>query len=150
MWRGANCRIENNTIIRRKKNVNDWGVFNITQANGRNLIKNNIVVVENDIVIFNLGKNGTARPNNIIENNLYYAASGDLDIGLEGPGEPHIIADPQFKNYQRGDEASDFSITAGSPARNKGLDLFYKTDFIKTSIPQENVPDIGAFEYKPE
>ena len=149
MWRGANCRIENNTIIRRKKNANDWGVFNITQVNGKNHIKNNIVVVENDIVIFNLGKNGTAQPYNIIENNLYYAASGDLNIGLEGPGEPHIIANPLFKDYGKGENASDFSITAGSPARNKGIDLGYKTDFIQTSIPQEETPDIGAFEYKP-
>jgi len=149
MWRGANCRIENNTIIRRKKNANDWGVFNITQANGKNQIKNNIVVVERDIVIFNLGKNGTSRPYNIIENNLYYAASGALNIGLEGPGEPFIIGDPLFKNYQRGEEASDFSITAGSPAHNKGIDLGYMLDFINTAIPQENVPDIGAFEYKP-
>jgi hypothetical protein len=148
LWRGANCRIENNTIIRRKKNANDWGVFNITQSNGKNLIKNNIVVVEQDIVIFNLGKNGTSTPYNIIENNLYFAAAGIFDIGKEGPGQSSIIADPLFKNYQRGEEASDFSITAGSPARNKGLDLGYKTDFINTPIPQEGTPDMGAFEYK--
>ena len=149
MWRGANCRIENNTIIRRKKNANDWGVFNITQASGRNHIKNNIVVVEQDIVIHNFGRLGNAQPYNIVENNLYYAASGELNIGRDGPGQSPIFADPLFKNYQKGNEASDFSITAGSPARNKGLDLGYKTDFIKTSVPQENIPDIGAFEYKP-
>ena len=148
MWRGANCRIENNTIIRRKKNVNDWGVFNITQAVSKNLIRNNIVVVEQDIVIFNFGKNGTAQPQNIVENNLYYAASGAFEIGRDGPGLSPIIDDPQFTNYKRGTEATDFSITTGSPARNKGLDLGYKTDFIETSIPQENIPDIGAFEYK--
>jgi len=149
MWRGANCRIENNTIIRRKKNANDWGVFNITQLNAKNLIRNNIVVVENDIVIFNVGKNGTAQPANIIENNLYYAASGNLNMGKEGPGEPYIIADPLFKNYQKGEDASDFSITVGSPARNKGIDLGYMLDFINTAVPQENISDIGAFEYKP-
>jgi len=149
LWRGANFRIENNTIIRRKKNANDWGVFNITQRDGKNLIRNNIVVVENDIVIFNLGRLGTSQPANIIENNLYFAASGALNMGLEGPGESFIIADPLFTNYQRGESASDFSITAASPARNRGMDLGYATDFIKTSIPQENIPDMGAFEYKP-
>ncbi|MDR2057885.1 MAG: hypothetical protein LBP83_06330 [Dysgonamonadaceae bacterium] len=148
LWRSANFRIENNTIIRRKKNVNDWGVFNITQFNAKNLIRNNIVVVENDIVIFNVGKNGTAQPANIIENNLYYAASGTLNIGKEGPGESCVIADPQFKNYIKGENTADFSITAESPARNKGIDLGYKFDFINTYIPQENIPDIGAFEYK--
>jgi len=150
MWRGANCRIENNTIIRRKKNVNDWGVFNITQNNSKNKIRNNIVVVENDIVIYNVGKNGTAQPANIISNNLYFAASGNLNMGKEGPGESYVIADPELSNYQKGENAIDFSITAGSPARNKGLDLGYKEDFKKTPIPQENIPDIGAFEYKPD
>jgi hypothetical protein len=148
MWRGANCRIENNTIIRRKRNVNDWGVFNITQGGGKNFVKNNIVVVENDIVIFNFGKNGTAQPQNIVENNLFYAASGALEIGRDGAGQSPVIADPLFANYQRGLEASDFSITAGSPARNKGLDLGYKVDFTGISIPQGDAPDIGAFEYK--
>lgn len=150
LWCGANCRIENNTIIRRKKNVNDWGVFNITQYNSKNLIRNNIVVVENDIVIFNVGKNGSAQPANIIQNNLYYAASGNLNMGKEGPGLDAIIADPKLLNYSGGNIASDFAITEESPARNKGLSLGYNNDFLLTSIPQENDPDIGAFEYKPE
>jgi hypothetical protein len=106
-------------------------------------------VVENDIVIFNFGKNGTAQPYNIIENNLYYAASGALEIGRDGPGQSPIIADPLFVNYEKGNEPPDFAITAGSPARNKGVNLGYKTDFTGTSIPQEDIPDIGAFEYKP-
>ncbi|MDX9882979.1 MAG: hypothetical protein RBS73_13025 [Prolixibacteraceae bacterium] len=149
LWRGANFKIENNTIIRRKKNVNDWGVFNITQNNAKNLIRNNIVAVENDIVIFNVGKNGTAQPANIITNNLYFAASGALNMGKEGPGESAIVADPKFLNYSKGEQASDFSITSGSPARNKGLDLGYKDDFGFAPIPQEDIADIGAFEYKP-
>ncbi|GAB6009954.1 choice-of-anchor Q domain-containing protein [Dysgonomonas reticulitermitis] len=148
MWRGADCRIENNTIIRRKRNVNDWGVFNITQNNSKTSIKNNIVVVENDIIIFNVGKKGTATPNNIIENNLYYAASGELIMGKEGPGESYIIVDPLLTNYAKGNEPSDFSITIGSPARDKGLNLGYEEDFAGIPIPQGEIPDIGAFEYK--
>ena len=150
LWRGANCRIENNTIIRRKRNVNDWGVFNITQHNSKNLIRNNIVVVENDVVIFNVGKNGNAQPANIISNNVYFAASGALNMGKEGPGQSAIFADPQFLDYSKGNQAFDFSITAGSPAINKGLDLGYEVGFDGTSIPQEDSTDIGAFEYKPE
>jgi len=148
LWCGAGCRIENNTILRRKVNVNDWGVFNITQYDSKNLIRNNIVVVEKEVVIFNLGRDGNAQPNNIIENNLYFAASGDLNIGLEGPGESAIIGDPMFLNYSPGDKASDFSISELSPAINKGLDLGYEFDFLGTNIPQDNIPDIGAFEYK--
>ncbi|MEX0986096.1 MAG: choice-of-anchor Q domain-containing protein [Bacteroidales bacterium] len=150
LWRGKNCKIENNTIIRRKVNVNDWGVFNITQYNSQNLIRNNIVVVENDVVIFNLGKNGNANPGNIIENNLYHAASGSLNIGLEGPGRAAVFADPLLLNYQEGDNAVDFSITSGSPAIDAGRVLGYQVDLSGTSIPQNNKADIGAFEYPSE
>ena len=148
LWRGAGCRIENNTIIRRKRNVNDWGVFNITQLGAKNTIKNNIVIVENDIVIFNLGKSGNSKPENIISNNLYYAASGELKMGLEGPGQSPIFANPLLYSYFPGLTAGDFAITANSPAKNRGLDLGYKLDFHNTQIPQEGISDIGAFEFK--
>ncbi len=148
LWRGANFKIENNTIIRRKRNVNDWGVFNITQKNAKNLIQNNIIVVENDIVIFNVGNKGTAQPANIIQNNLYFAASATLDIGKEGPGISPVYGDPNFENYTSGNKAEDFNLKAGSPAINKGMGLGYTLDFIGTAIPQSSVPDIGAYEYK--
>lgn len=149
MWRGANCRIENNTVIRRRQNACNWGVFNITQNNGKNLIQNNIIVVEKDIRIFNVGL-GVNNPNpaNIIQNNLYFAASGTLDIGKEGPGLSPVYGDPGFVNYSAGNKAVDFTLKAGSPAINKGLSLGYTTDFIGTGIPQASVPDIGAYEYK--
>ncbi len=145
LWRGADCRIENNTIIRRKVNVNDWGVFNITQHEGKNLIRNNIIVTENDVVIFNVGKKGTAQPANIIANNLYYAASGSLLIGKEGPGESPVFADPQFVNYENAEDALDFALSASSPAIDAGLELDYDRDFAGYEILKET--DIGAFEY---
>ncbi len=147
LWRGANFRIENNTVIRRKKNVNDWGVFNITQHNAKNLIRNNIVIVENDIVIFNVGNKGNAQPANIIGNNLYYAASGTLNLGKEGPGVMPVFENPLFVNYRENAVAEDFSITSESPAIDKGMDLGYETDFNSTKIPQGGAPDIGAFEF---
>jgi len=147
LWRGAGCHIENNTIIRRKVNVNDWGVFNITQYNSRNMIRNNIVVTENDVIIFNLGKDRNAQPNNIIENNLYWAASGELKMGLEGPGASAIIADPELLNYSGGNSPYDFSLTETSPAINAGLNLGYTEDFEGKTIPRGEYPDIGAFEY---
>lgn len=150
LWCGSACKIENNTIIRRKKNVNDWGVFNITGNNAQNYIRNNIVVVEKDIVIFNVGKNETATPKNIIANNLYYAASGALNIGKEGPGENAVFNDPKLLNYGVGLQAIDFSINSESAARNSGLELGYAEDFVKTTIPQEDRADIGAFEFVKE
>ncbi len=148
LWRGADCRIENNTILRRKKNVNDWGVFNITQYNAKNLIRNNIVVVENDIVVFNAGKNGNAQPFSQISNNLYFAASGALNMGKEGPGVIPVFGDPEFINYRGGSVPEDFLITGESPAIDKGMDLNYGKDFNNTEIPQGETPDIGAFEFK--
>lgn len=147
LWSGAGCRIENNTIIRRKVNENDWGVFNITQYNSKNLIRNNIIVVEQDVIIFNLGKDGDAQPNTIIENNLYYAASGNLRMGLEGPGKEAVFGNPDFFNYGDGDQTNDFALSGTSPAIDKGALLGYQTDFMGVNIPQGNSADIGAFEY---
>lgn len=148
MWQGANCRIENNTIIRRKVNVNDWGVFNITQKGSKNRIRNNIVVVENGVVVFELGKNGNAQPENIIENNLYYAASGELQMGKDGPGANPVFGDPLFNNYNNASTASDFAIQEGSPAIDRGIDLGHEKDFLNNEIPGDGMPDLGAFEYK--
>jgi hypothetical protein len=150
LWRGEACHIENNTIIRRKVNANEWGVFNITQPNSRNVIRNNIIVTEKNVVVFNLGRKGTAKPNNIISHNLYFAKSGTLNIGREGPGEGALFGDPLFKNYDEGIEAQDFSISIHSPAVDKGLSLGYATDFVNTKIPQNERPDLGAFEFANE
>ncbi|HSH17255.1 MAG TPA: choice-of-anchor Q domain-containing protein, partial [Verrucomicrobiae bacterium] len=147
LWRGAECRIEHNTIIRRKVNANDWGVFNLTQFNSRNLVRNNLVVVEQGVVIFNLGRDGNARPNTVIESNLYFAASGELKMGLEGPGQGAVFGDPMFVNYARGSEAADFALTAASPAINRGLPLGYETDFRGPRMVTNALPDLGAFEF---
>lgn len=147
IWQGAGFKIDNNTIIRRKRNVNDWGVFNITQYNSRNFIRNNIIVVENEIEIFLLGRDGNAQPNSIIENNLYFAASGNLNLGLEAPGEGSVFEDPKFLNYQGGSQAADFSLSGFSPAIDQGLSLGYPEDFDGKTIPMGVLPDIGAFEY---
>jgi hypothetical protein len=130
LWCGQDCHFEQNTIIRRKKNVNDWGVFNIASNGSHNMIRNNIIVTEKDIPIFNTGLGVSMQPASIIANNLYYAAAGNLVMGKEGPGESPVYGDPLFKNYSAG--ATDFSILAGSPAiRGSGL------------------PDLGAFEFIP-
>jgi len=147
LWRGAECRIEHNTIIRRKVNANDWGVFNLTQFNSRNLVRNNLVVVEQGVVIFNLGRDGNARPNTVIESNLYFAASGELKMGLEGPGQGAVFGDPLFVNYARGSEAADFALTAASPAIDRGLPLGYETDFRGPRMVTNALPDLGAFEF---
>lgn len=147
LWDGANCRIENNTIIRRKVNANDWGVFNITEDNSKNFIRNNIIVVEKNIQIFNVGLRMARHPNNIISNNLYFAANGTLVMGAEGPGQSPVFGNPDFNNYTSGSQPEDFNIIRQSPAIDKGLNLGYFFDFKNTKIPQGTNADIGAFEH---
>lgn len=147
LWDGSKCKIENNTIIRRKVNVNDWGVFNITEDNSQNFIRNNIIIVEKNIQIFNVGLRMARHPDNIISNNLYYASSGSLIMGAEGPGLSPVYGNPDFKNYTNGALAEDYKISSQSPAIDKGLNLGYSLDFKKTKIPQGVNADIGAFEY---
>ncbi len=148
LWDGAGCRIENNTIVRRKMNANDWGVFNITQDSGRNMIRNNVIITERSIPVFNVGLNKVHHPDNIIGNNLYYAASGRLVMGKEGPGNHAVFANPLLKNYNNSKSADDYSINRLSPAIDKGERLGYRTDFFNRKIPSGSAPDIGAFEFQ--
>ncbi|HVW60991.1 MAG TPA: DUF4838 domain-containing protein, partial [Puia sp.] len=71
LWRGKGCRIEDNTIIRRKVNANEWGVFNITQDHSHNIIRGNTIVTDKGVVIFNVGRKGTAHPETLIAHNTY-------------------------------------------------------------------------------
>ncbi|NOU62258.1 hypothetical protein [Marinifilum caeruleilacunae] len=144
LWCGEDCKIDNNTVIRRKSNVCDWGVFNITQTNSNNYVRNNLVVVENDIIIFPGGKQATKNANSIISNNLFFIASGSMVMGQEGPGDNAIFSNPQLINYH-GQEADDFKIKSNSPARRAGLNLGYSMDYEGKKIPKSIKTDIGAF-----
>lgn len=146
LWAGRNCYFENNTIIRRKKNVNDWGVFNIAQNNSGNSIRNNIIVTGKNIPIFNVGLQGTSHPKCIIQRNLYYAATDTLNFGSEDPGSDKIIGNPMFLNYNSATSDKDFRLKPGSPAIDRGLNLNYRLDYNGTNIPEGKGPDIGAFE----
>ncbi len=147
IWQGEDCLIEHNTIVRRKVNANDWGVFNITENDSRNTIRNNIIVTEKDIPIFNTGLRGTHRPNSIIAHNLYFAASGSLVMGKEGPGTAPVYGNPLLRGYGGAAVAGDYRIAKGSPAIDTGLALGYAEDFSGISIPKGGGSDIGAFEY---
>lgn len=120
LWRGANCHIENNTIIRRKVNENEWGVFNITQFNSKNIIRKNIIVTEKNVVVFNVGRLKSAKPNSIIENNMYWSNTNELNIGFEGPGDSPIFSNPQFLRYKIGKKSNDFLLKKNSPAIGLG------------------------------
>lgn len=150
MWGGSNCRIENNTIIRRKVNTNEKGCILVSQANSKNSIANNIFVVEGDVQVFFAGQNDNITTQSTIQNNLYYNATTltTPKLGKEGAGSSPVYGDPLFVKYTNATTSGDLAIRQGSPAINKGSNLNYLFDFIGTAIPQNTLPDIGAFEFK--
>lgn len=121
LWDAKDCDIYNNTIIRRKKNSNDWGVFNIAQDNSMNHVHHNIIITEQDIQIFNVGLRVQRHPKTVIDHNLYYAAGGKLVMGAEGPGEGAVFVDPSLANYHFGRSPNDFMPSPGSPALDGGI-----------------------------
>lgn len=150
MWGGANCRIENNTIIRRKVNSNEKGCILVSQSYSKNVIGNNIFVVEKDVQIFLAGQNDNIPTKSTIQNNLYFNATtfATPKLGKEGAGNSPVYGDPLFVNYANMNTPEDFAIKQGSPAINKGNNLNYPIDFRGTIIPQGGMADIGAFEFK--
>lgn len=73
--------------------------------------------------------------------NLYYLGSGTASIPLssnEIEGAPLFVSLGTTKN---------FHLQSGSPARNAGLSLEYIEDLDRNTVPQESIPDLGAYEY---
>jgi hypothetical protein len=138
-----NCSVDNNTILRRKVNANELGVFLLKGTGTANKFRNNIVMTKFDVKVFNVV--GTYSPGSIIKNNHYYAI-GNLVMGNEGPGVSPTYGDVKFVNIA-GLNATDFSILNTSPAKNTGLDLGYSYDYSGYPIPWGAAPDRGAFEY---
>jgi hypothetical protein len=148
LWAGSHCSIDNNTIIRRKVNANDWGVFNIAGDNAFNKIRDNIIITDRGIRIFNAGLDRVHHPHSVVEHNLYYAVSGKLDMGLEGPGVSPVFANPLLVDLGGADKPDDFALTPASPAIGQGLDLGYHRDFSGATISRGIACDLGALEYR--
>ena len=120
LWCGAGCIFENNTIIRRKTNPVEWGVFNITKNNSKNIIRDNIIVTGKDIRIFLTGQSKKAVPNTVIDGNVYWCPDGWPIYGYDGPGTNFILADPGFVNFDNAAGPDDF--TPGKDSLIKDLD----------------------------
>lgn len=140
-----NCAVDNNTILRRKINANELGVF-LLKGNGTgNKFRNNIIMTKFNVKVFNVV--GNYNPGSTITHNHYYAV-GTLVMGEEGPGSNPSYGDAKFVNIA-GLNATDFSILSTSPAKNTGLNLGYSYDHVGYPIPWGAYPDRGAFEYHP-
>lgn len=123
LWCGKNCLFEYNTIIRRKKNANDWGIFNIASDDSGNIVRNNIIVTEKNIPVFLVGSGNNFRPATVIVNNLYWAADEQDEMpefGYEGPGDDYIIGNPEFVDYS-GNSKNDFRLKDDSPYKGIGI-----------------------------
>lgn len=112
LWRGEGCRIEDNTIIRRKVNANDWGVFNITQNHSHNIVRGNIVDTAAGVVVFKYGRKGTAIPETIISNNRY----GKQLYTLTGLRPSASFAYGELKRYLSKMTGSAFPTVKSGPA----------------------------------
>jgi hypothetical protein len=137
-----NCSVDNNTIIRRKINATELGVFVFKGNNTFNKVRNNIIVTDKGVKIYNVV--GNVHPSTIIVNNLYYARTV-LVMGSEGPGTSPVYQDPLFKNFD-GINAEDFTISTESPALHKAVDLGYQYDFAGRHLPCGRGYDIGAWQ----
>lgn len=140
-----NCAVDNNTVLRRKINSNELGVFLLKGNGTANKFRNNIIMTKYNVEVFNVV--GSYTPGSIIQNNHYYAV-GTLVMGNEGPGASPTYGDAKFANIT-GTNAIDFSILATSPAKNTGLNLGYSYDFSGYPLYYGSAPDRGAFEYHP-
>jgi hypothetical protein len=135
------CTIDNNTVVRFKRNSNEKGILVFKGNDTKNLVRNNIFVVAPNVpftIIYN-------KPAPAFLNNLYYSPESTTSgIGVLEDGA--IFDDPCFVNLYTGKSPEDFSLRHESPAIDRGLDLGYKTDFSGNSIPCGKSADIGAFE----
>lgn len=137
------CTIDNNTVIRRKKNSNEKGILVFKGNNTLNKVRNNIFVSTVDVPVFT----SYNTPETIIQNNLYYSF-GTMTMGNDGPGSSAILADPIFINLLSANSAADFAVQSESPAIDKGIIIGYTVDFSQSPVPKGGGVDIGAFEIK--
>lgn len=125
LWCGKYCCFENNTIVRRKRNTNDWGIFNITSYDSGNIVRKNIIVTEKGIEVFPVGKNGTSQPNSEICDNIYWdmEKKGEPYYGHQRKGSGAIVDDPLFVDYN-GMSRESFKLRETSPYYNSGIGAF--------------------------
>lgn len=85
LWQGRNCLFEHNTIIRRKRNGNEQGVFRIMQPASANTVWRNLIVTADSIAISRNRSDAGTR----LRDNCYCPLGGRLRPGRERePGKP--------------------------------------------------------------
>jgi hypothetical protein len=137
--------IENNTFVSRMDaNPGGWGVIGQLidynhkpdPAKSKMVVRNNIFMTNYRITTSNqLGSSF------VHDHNIYHLIDGGK-LGDFELGNNEFFADPLFENY----EGLDFRLKSGSPAINAGANTNFTRDIMGNQVPNDLLPDIGAFE----
>ena len=79
LWHGRDCLFEHNTIIRRKRNGNEQGVFRIMQTASANTVWRNLIVTADSVVV-SRNRSGAGTE---LRDNCYCPLGGRLRLGRE-------------------------------------------------------------------
>ena len=79
LWQGRDALIEHNTIIRRRRNGNEQGVFRITQPESRNSLRRNLILTAEGVTICRNRQNAGSS----IDENCYCPLGEKIRFGNE-------------------------------------------------------------------
>jgi hypothetical protein len=132
-----NFRIENNTIVEMPTDSKGWDVFWFSDPPLANTVK-----LHNNILYIDWFSTVSNQPGFTHTNNLYYLSNGTVLNFELGPGEN--LGDPAFIDLA----GQNYKLLASSPAIDAGLSLDYVHDFEDETVPVNQAPDLGAYEYQ--
>jgi hypothetical protein len=136
-------RIENNTVVETVDWLDTPGYWSAEVAFDARPTRD-AVLLRNNLFYLDASQRAANQSTFLHEYNLYYFAHSDrraYKLGYD-PGTGEIVADPLFVNP----DDYDFHLQKDSPAIDRGLNLGYTTDMDGAPVPDDNAPDLGAYE----
>lgn len=79
LWQGCGALIEHNTIVRRRRNGNEQGVFRIMQPESRNCLRRNLIVTAEGVTVCRNRLNAGS----LMNENCYCPLDGKIRFGNE-------------------------------------------------------------------
>jgi hypothetical protein len=143
-----NVFVHHNTVVRtREPNVDRHLFWTFAPEATSVTVTNNIFVLAPDLQVFGPVRKPVGHERVPIGiqphgHNLYFSAGNPDPVGV-APGEGDMVADPQFVDF----ENHNFRLKKTSPAIDKGAVLTYTHDLDGKPVPQDDAPDIGAYEF---
>jgi len=98
-----------------------------------------ILSLKNNIIWAEL-KAGYADASFDESNNIFWSTDG-MPLLQFTKSSASLVANPLFIS------TSNFHLQSSSPARDSGIDLGYASDLDGNVVPQNGIPDMGAYEY---